>query len=55
MMEWIKAELVNHTDAHAKVYEEARGKPEVSEDDLRGMPYLRDVMLESLRTHPGPT
>jgi cytochrome P450 len=54
MMEWIMAELVNHPDAQAKVYEEVRGKSELSEDDLLdGMPYLRAVVLESLRLHPG--
>ncbi|KAM3317609.1 hypothetical protein ACQJBY_035365 [Aegilops geniculata] len=52
LMEWIMAELVNHPDAQAKVYKEVRGKPELSEDDLRGMPYLRAVVLESLRLHP---
>jgi cytochrome P450 len=36
------------------VYEEVRGKPKLSEDDLLdGMPYLRAVVLESLRLHPG--
>uniref|UniRef100_A0ACD5WRN9 Uncharacterized protein n=1 Tax=Avena sativa TaxID=4498 RepID=A0ACD5WRN9_AVESA len=52
MMEWIMAELVSHPEAQAKVYEEVRGKTDVSEgeDDL---PYLRAVILESLRLHPG--
>jgi cytochrome P450 len=53
MMEWTMGELVNHPDAQAKVYEEVRGKPELNEDDLRGMQYLRAVVLESLRLHPG--
>uniref|UniRef100_A0ACD5Y950 Uncharacterized protein n=1 Tax=Avena sativa TaxID=4498 RepID=A0ACD5Y950_AVESA len=52
MMEWIMAELVSHPEAQDKVYEEVRGKTDASEgeDDL---PYLRAVILESLRLHPG--
>jgi len=52
LMEWIMAELVNHPDVQAKVYGEVRDKPELSEGDLREMPYLRAVVLEGLRLHP---
>uniref|UniRef100_A0ACD5TQZ2 Uncharacterized protein n=1 Tax=Avena sativa TaxID=4498 RepID=A0ACD5TQZ2_AVESA len=48
LMEWIMAELVNHPEVQARVYEEAREKPELS-----GMPYLKAVVLEGLRLHPG--
>ncbi|KAI4979275.1 hypothetical protein ZWY2020_016028 [Hordeum vulgare] len=33
-LEWIMAELVNHPDMQAKVYEEVRSKPELIEGDL---------------------
>jgi len=50
LLEWIMADLVNHPEVQAKLYEEVRGKPaELSEDDLRGMPYLKAVVLEGLR------
>uniref|UniRef100_R7W6Q3 Cytochrome P450 89A2 n=1 Tax=Aegilops tauschii TaxID=37682 RepID=R7W6Q3_AEGTA len=51
-LEWIMGELVNHPDMQAKVYEEVRSKPELSEGDLQGMPYLKAVVLEGLRLHP---
>uniref|UniRef100_A0ACD5WXG3 Uncharacterized protein n=1 Tax=Avena sativa TaxID=4498 RepID=A0ACD5WXG3_AVESA len=52
MMEWIMAELVSHPDAQAKVYKEVMGKTDVS-DGENDLPYLRAVVLESLRLHPG--
>nr|BAJ94501.1 predicted protein [Hordeum vulgare subsp. vulgare] len=52
LLEWIMAELVNHPDKQAKVYEEVRSKPELSEGDLQGMSYLKVVVLEGLRLHP---
>ncbi|CAM0948851.1 unnamed protein product [Alopecurus aequalis] len=54
LLEWIMADVVNHPDAQAKVYEEVRGKPELSDDDLRGteMPYLKAIVMEGLRMHP---
>uniref|UniRef100_A0ACD5U6U9 Uncharacterized protein n=1 Tax=Avena sativa TaxID=4498 RepID=A0ACD5U6U9_AVESA len=51
LMEWIMAELVNHPDAQAKVYEEVSAKADLS--DLKGMPFLKAVVLEGLRLHPG--
>ena len=54
MMEWVMAELVNHPEAQAKVYEEVRrndAEPEVSDGEGR-MTYLRAVVLETLRLHP---
>ncbi|CAM0948856.1 unnamed protein product [Alopecurus aequalis] len=52
LLEWIMADLVNHPDVQAKLYEEVRGKPELSEEDLSGMPYLKAIVLEGLRLHP---
>lgn len=62
LMEWIMAELVNHPQVQAKLYEEvARGKPELireDEDQLQppagnaGMSYLKATVLEGLRLHP---
>jgi cytochrome P450 len=53
LIEWIMAELVNHPKVQEKVYEEVNGKPDLSEADLRGMAYLKAVVLEGLRLHPG--
>uniref|UniRef100_A0ACD5WRJ2 Uncharacterized protein n=1 Tax=Avena sativa TaxID=4498 RepID=A0ACD5WRJ2_AVESA len=52
LLEWIMAEIVNHPDVQAKLYEEVRGKPELGDDDLREMPYLKAVVLEGLRLRP---
>lgn len=53
LLEWIMAELVSRPDVQAKVYEEVRGEGELKEGDLRGMRYLKAVVLEGLRLHPG--
>nr|BAK07665.1 predicted protein [Hordeum vulgare subsp. vulgare] len=52
VLEWIMAELVNHPEMQARVYEEVRSKPELSEVDLQALPYLNAVVLEALRLHP---
>uniref|UniRef100_J3L8U2 Cytochrome P450 89A2 n=1 Tax=Oryza brachyantha TaxID=4533 RepID=J3L8U2_ORYBR len=52
LVEWIMAELVNRPDVQGKVYDEVRGRPELSEGDLQRMPYLKAVVLEGLRLHP---
>ncbi|XP_020192380.1 cytochrome P450 89A2-like [Aegilops tauschii subsp. strangulata] len=52
VLEWIMAELVNRPDMQARVYEEVRSKPELSEGDLQALPYLNAVVLEALRLHP---
>jgi len=54
MIEWIMAELVNRPDIQAKVYEEVRSQPDLSEGDnmRQGMPYLKALALEGLRLHP---
>ncbi|KAL6629326.1 hypothetical protein ACP70R_029091 [Stipagrostis hirtigluma subsp. patula] len=50
--EWIMAELVNHPDVQAKLYEEVSAKPELNDGDIQAMPYLKVVVLEGLRLHP---
>ncbi|CAM0884126.1 unnamed protein product [Alopecurus aequalis] len=50
LLEWIMAELVNRPDVQAKVYEEVKANPELS--DLQAMPYLKAAVLEGLRLHP---
>ncbi|KAF8721054.1 hypothetical protein HU200_023468 [Digitaria exilis] len=52
LLEWIMAELVNHPDVQAKVYEEVKSKPELSDRDLQEAPYLKAVVMEALRLHP---
>jgi cytochrome P450 len=53
LVEWIMAELVNHPEMQARVYEEVRGKPELSEGDLKqATSYLNAVVLEGLPLHP---
>ncbi|CAL4922597.1 unnamed protein product [Urochloa decumbens] len=53
LLEWIMAELVNHPDVQAKVYEEVRSKkPELDDVDLQEARYLKAVVLEGLRLHP---
>ncbi|KAL6629696.1 hypothetical protein ACP70R_029461 [Stipagrostis hirtigluma subsp. patula] len=52
LLEWIMAELVNRPDVQAKVYEEVKSKPELSDGDLQEAPYLKAVVLEGLRLHP---
>ncbi|KAJ1297180.1 hypothetical protein BS78_01G358000 [Paspalum vaginatum] len=52
LLEWIMAELVNHPDVQAKVFEEVKSKPELNDSDLQETPYLKAVVLEGLRLHP---
>ncbi|RCV44658.1 hypothetical protein SEVIR_9G394900v4 [Setaria viridis] len=52
LLEWIMAELVNHPDVQAKVYEEVKSKPELNDDDLQEARYLKAVVMEGLRLHP---
>ncbi|CAN6295143.1 unnamed protein product [Urochloa humidicola] len=52
LLEWIMAELVNHPDVQAKVYEEVRSRPELDDGDLQEARYLKAVVLEGLRLHP---
>ncbi|KAL6629324.1 hypothetical protein ACP70R_029089 [Stipagrostis hirtigluma subsp. patula] len=52
LVEWIMAELVNHPDVQAKVYQEVSAKPELNDGDIQAMPRLKAVVLEGLRLHP---
>ncbi|CAD6232629.1 unnamed protein product [Miscanthus lutarioriparius] len=54
LLEWIMAELVNHPDVQAKVYEAViRAKRELDDAvNLHALPYLKAVVLEGLRLHP---
>uniref|UniRef100_A0A0A9E9W7 Uncharacterized protein n=1 Tax=Arundo donax TaxID=35708 RepID=A0A0A9E9W7_ARUDO len=52
LLEWIMAELINHPDVQAKVYDEVKLKPELNDGDIQTMPYLKAVVLEALRLHP---
>ncbi|WOH14142.1 hypothetical protein DCAR_0933658 [Daucus carota subsp. sativus] len=64
-LQWIMANLVKHPEIQGKVYDEimsvkgncpglgGEGKMVVvEEEDLQQMPYLKAVVLESLRAHP---
>ncbi|KAK2974159.1 hypothetical protein RJ640_021450 [Escallonia rubra] len=66
-LEWIMANLVKYPGIQARLYEEivgVKGPPPttassgqemtavVEEEDLHSMPYLKAVVLESLRRHP---
>ncbi|KAK3127389.1 hypothetical protein QOZ80_7AG0572620 [Eleusine coracana subsp. coracana] len=52
LVEWIMAELVNHPDVQAKVREEVNIRPDLNDDDVAAMPYLKAVVMEGLRLHP---
>ncbi|GJN19885.1 hypothetical protein PR202_gb07200 [Eleusine coracana subsp. coracana] len=57
-LEWIMAELVKNPAIQDKLYAEIKSTcssnndEEVSEEDTQRMPYLKAVVLESLRLHP---
>ncbi|KAJ6429564.1 hypothetical protein OIU84_021044 [Salix udensis] len=57
-LEWIMANLVKHPKIQDKLFMEIKGvvgngdQEEVSESDLRRMPFLKAVILEGLRRHP---
>ncbi|KAK8532188.1 hypothetical protein V6N12_053634 [Hibiscus sabdariffa] len=56
-LEWIMANLVKHPRIQVKLFEEIKGvisegEAEIKDEDLGKMPYLRAVILESLRLHP---
>ncbi|XP_043714897.1 cytochrome P450 89A2-like [Telopea speciosissima] len=56
VMEWIMANLVKHQDIQEKLFSEIKGvvglEEEISEKDLKKMPYLKAVVMEGLRLHP---
>lgn len=53
LMDWAMVELLRHPKTMQKLQTEVRqvvrGKPEVTEDDLQAMPYLKAVIKETLR------
>uniref|UniRef100_A0ACD6A4V7 Uncharacterized protein n=1 Tax=Avena sativa TaxID=4498 RepID=A0ACD6A4V7_AVESA len=53
-VEWTLAHLVNEPDVQTKLRREVdnEGESMASDKNLRDMPYLRAVVLESLRMHP---
>ncbi|KAE8713314.1 Cytochrome P450 89A9 [Hibiscus syriacus] len=57
-LEWIMANLVKHPQIQDKLFEEIKGVIsegevlEIKDEHLGKMPYLRAVILESLRLHP---
>ncbi|XVF56651.1 hypothetical protein PTKIN_Ptkin06aG0137200 [Pterospermum kingtungense] len=57
VLQWVMANLVKNQNIQEKLYMEIKGvvgegAEMVKEDDLQKMPYLRAVILESLRRHP---
>ncbi|OVA20835.1 Cytochrome P450 [Macleaya cordata] len=58
-LEWAMAELLKHPQIMKEVQKEvrdiARGKPNITEDDLDKMHYLQLVIKETLRFHPPAT
>jgi cytochrome P450 len=52
LLEWTMAELASRPNIQAKVYEEVKFSRELSDSDRLEMPYLKAVILESLRLHP---
>ena len=56
-LQWIMANLVNHPHIKAKLFKEIHGvveegKGEVEEEELQKIPYLKAMILKSLRRHP---
>ncbi|THU64110.1 hypothetical protein C4D60_Mb01t23000 [Musa balbisiana] len=58
-LQWIMANLVKHQGVQAKLREEIEraaagsgGEEDIKQEDLQKMPYLKAVIMESLRRHP---
>ncbi|KAH1113875.1 hypothetical protein J1N35_007253 [Gossypium stocksii] len=56
-LEWIMANLVKHPHIQDKLFKEIKrvvldGEVRIKDEDLRNMPHLRAIILESLRRHP---
>ncbi|KAL5738999.1 hypothetical protein ACOSQ2_028179 [Xanthoceras sorbifolium] len=56
-LQWVMANVVKYSEVQANIFSEInqvveRGQEWVKENDLQKMPYLKAVILESLRRHP---
>ncbi|KAJ0079818.1 hypothetical protein Patl1_23684 [Pistacia atlantica] len=56
-LQWVLANLVKYPHIQEKLFTEIKGvigdsEREIKEDDLQKMPYMKAVILESLRRHP---
>ncbi|XP_042009334.1 cytochrome P450 71A8-like [Salvia splendens] len=55
-MEWTMSEILRHPKVMKKLQQEVRGilkqKPEITDDDLQKMHYLKAVIKEAMRLHP---
>ncbi|XP_038696136.1 cytochrome P450 89A2-like [Tripterygium wilfordii] len=56
-LQWIMANLVKYPEIQEKLFREIKGvvgdgEELIKEDDLQRLPYLKAVILESLRRHP---
>ncbi|BFG30720.1 hypothetical protein CerSpe_169940 [Prunus speciosa] len=55
-LQWVMANLVKNQDIQKKLLDEinsvVKPKQDIAEDDLIKMPYLKAVVLETLRRHP---
>ncbi|KAJ7953326.1 Cytochrome P450 family protein [Quillaja saponaria] len=53
---WVMANLVKHQDIQEKLFDEINGVVKVDEDineeNMKKMPYLKAVVLETMRRHP---
>ncbi|CAB4309429.1 unnamed protein product [Prunus armeniaca] len=55
-LQWVMANLVKNQDIQKKLSDEincvVKPKQDIAEDDLMKMPYLKAIVLETLRQHP---
>ncbi|KAL1534727.1 unspecific monooxygenase [Salvia divinorum] len=55
-MEWTMSEILRHPTVMEKLQHEVRGilkqKPEITDDDIQKMHYLKAVIKEAMRLHP---
>lgn len=55
-LEWVMSELIRKPETMRKAQEEVRqalkGKTQIEESDVAGLPYMKSVIREALRMHP---